>query len=208
AAIAAVHDEARTADETDWPQIMALYQLLMRISDNPVVALNHAVAVAMVRGPRAGLALLADLEADQRLAAGHRLPAIRAHLLEMAGEPAIARPALPEGGPRAHHPPAPRLPAAPGRPPHRRAASRSAAMTGQPVSPSNAQVMPCGGRPARSGPAVPPPPPRTRGSPPSMPASLPAHVLKFRVYGQVARRNSRATRRSRLARPSSGTRCR
>src|SRR6202045_4743096 len=63
AAIAAVHDEAPTADATDWPQIMALYELLMRLSDNPVVRLNHAVAVAMVRGPRAGLDLLAGLRA-------------------------------------------------------------------------------------------------------------------------------------------------
>jgi RNA polymerase sigma factor (sigma-70 family) len=101
AAIAAVHDEAPSADETDWPQILALYELLMRISDNPVVALNHAVAVAMVRGPRAGLALLAGLEADPRLAAGHRLPAIRAHLLEMAGEPAIARKAYLEAAQQA-----------------------------------------------------------------------------------------------------------
>jgi RNA polymerase sigma factor (sigma-70 family) len=91
AAIAALHDEAPTADATDWPQILALYELLMRISDNPVVALNHAVAVAMVHGPAAGLALVDGLAADQRLAGGHRLPAVRAHLLELAGDTSAAR---------------------------------------------------------------------------------------------------------------------
>ena len=73
AAIAAIHDEAPTAEATDWPQITALYELLMRMSGNPVVALNHAVAVAMARGPRAGLALVEKLAADQRMAADHRL---------------------------------------------------------------------------------------------------------------------------------------
>jgi RNA polymerase sigma factor (sigma-70 family) len=91
AAIAAVHDEAPSAEATDWPQIMALYEVLLRVSDNPVVSLSHAVAVAMVRGPRAGLDLLAGLEADERIAAGHRLPAVRGHLLEMAGDLAAAR---------------------------------------------------------------------------------------------------------------------
>jgi len=91
AAIAAVHDEAPTADSTDWPQILALYEVLMQLSDNPVVKLNHAVAAAMVRGPRAGLDLLAGLDADQRMTAGHQLPAVRAHLLEMAGEHDAAR---------------------------------------------------------------------------------------------------------------------
>jgi RNA polymerase sigma factor (sigma-70 family) len=91
AAIAAVHDEASSAEATDWPQIMALYELLLRISANPVVALNHAVAVAMVHGPRAGLGLLAELEADERVAGDHRLHAARAHLLEAAGEHAAAR---------------------------------------------------------------------------------------------------------------------
>jgi RNA polymerase sigma factor (sigma-70 family) len=86
AAIAAIHDEAPSAEETDWPQIVALYDLLMRISDNPVVALNHTVAVAMARGPRAGLELLDDLQADERLAEDHRFHAVRAHLLEMAGD--------------------------------------------------------------------------------------------------------------------------
>jgi RNA polymerase sigma factor (sigma-70 family) len=89
AAIAAVHDEAATAAETDWPQIVALYGVLLRLSDNPVVALNHAVAVAMVDGPRAGLDLLGRLETS--LDKDHRLHAVRAHLLEMAGERAAAR---------------------------------------------------------------------------------------------------------------------
>jgi len=94
AAIAAIHDEAPSAEATDWPQIMALYELLMRISDNPVVALNHAVAVAMVRGARAGLDLLGKLEADERIAEDHRLHALRAHLLEMAGDRVAARDAF------------------------------------------------------------------------------------------------------------------
>jgi RNA polymerase sigma factor (sigma-70 family) len=91
AAIAAVHDEAPTAEATDWPQIMALYEVLLRVSGNPVVSLNHAVAVAMVRGPRAGLDLLAGLASDERIAGGHRFHAVRGHLLEMAGDPAAAR---------------------------------------------------------------------------------------------------------------------
>lgn len=91
AAMAAIHDEASSAEATDWPQIVELYGLLMSISENPVVALNHAVAVAMARGPQAGLALLDDLQTDERLAADHRLPAVRAHLLEMAGELGAAR---------------------------------------------------------------------------------------------------------------------
>jgi RNA polymerase sigma factor (sigma-70 family) len=91
AAIAAIHDEAPSAEATDWPQIMALYELLMRITDNPVVALNHAVAVAMARGPRAGLDLLGRLEADGRIAGDHRVYAVRAHLLEMAGDRVGAR---------------------------------------------------------------------------------------------------------------------
>ncbi|WP_031170684.1 RNA polymerase sigma factor [Streptosporangium roseum] len=91
AAIAAIHDEAPTAEATDWPQITALYELLMRIADNPMVALNHAVAAAMARGPHAGLDLLETLGTDGRLAEDHRLHAVRAHLLEMAGEHAAAR---------------------------------------------------------------------------------------------------------------------
>ncbi len=91
AAIAAIHDEAPSAEATDWPQIMGLYELLLRISDNPVVALNHAVAVAMARGAPAGLALLDALQADARIADDQRLHAVRAHLLEMAGQRGAAR---------------------------------------------------------------------------------------------------------------------
>jgi len=91
AAIAAVHDEAPSAEETDWPQIVALYQLLLQVSDNPMVALNHAVAVAMAQGPDAGLTLLHHLEADQRITEDHRFHAVRAHLLEMAGDLPAAR---------------------------------------------------------------------------------------------------------------------
>jgi RNA polymerase sigma factor (sigma-70 family) len=86
AAIAAVHDEAARAEDTDWPQILALYGLLKRLSDNPMVALNHAVAAAMVHGPAQGLELLTALDADARIAGHHRLDAVRAHLLEMAGD--------------------------------------------------------------------------------------------------------------------------
>ena len=91
AAIAAVHDEAPSAAATDWPQILALYEVLLQLSDNPVVALNHAVAVAMVRGAPAGLERLGALDADERLARDHRLPAVRAHLLEMTGDREAAR---------------------------------------------------------------------------------------------------------------------
>ncbi|USQ79839.1 RNA polymerase sigma factor [Ornithinimicrobium faecis] len=90
AAIAAVHNEAGSADATDWPQILALYDLLLRVADNPVVALNRAVAAAMVHGPRAGLTLLEDVAADPRMKRNHRVVAVRAHLLEMAGEGAEA----------------------------------------------------------------------------------------------------------------------
>ena len=86
AAIAAVHDEAPRAEDTDWPQILALYEMLMRMTDSPVVALNHAIATAMVHGPHAGLSLLEPLTRDERLAATHRLDAVRAHLLERAGD--------------------------------------------------------------------------------------------------------------------------
>jgi RNA polymerase sigma factor (sigma-70 family) len=91
AAIAAVHDEAASAADTDWPQILALYELLARVAPNPMVTLNHAVAVAMVHGPRAGLDLLATLDDDDRVATHHRLDAVRAHLLEMTGDHAAAR---------------------------------------------------------------------------------------------------------------------
>ncbi|MEU7991479.1 DUF6596 domain-containing protein [Streptosporangium canum] len=86
AAIAAVHAEAEHVDATDWPQILVLYGLLERIAPNPMVTLNRVVAVAMVRGPAAGLDLLATLESDRRLARHHRLLATRAHLLELLGE--------------------------------------------------------------------------------------------------------------------------
>ncbi len=91
AAIAAVHAEAARAEDTDWPQIVALYTVLERIAPNPMVTLNHAVAVAMVRGPEAALAMLEPLDADDRIADHHRLAAVRAHLLEMAGDRAAAR---------------------------------------------------------------------------------------------------------------------
>lgn len=91
AAIAAVHDEAPTAQETDWPQILALYDVLERIAPSAVVTLNRAVAVAMVDGPLAGLALLGTLDGDDRMAHNHRLEAVRAHLLERAGELTAAR---------------------------------------------------------------------------------------------------------------------
>jgi RNA polymerase sigma factor (sigma-70 family) len=91
AAIAAVHDEAASDADTDWPQILALYSVLERISPSPMVTLNRAVALARVHGPRAGLALLGTLDADERLIHSHRLHAVRAHLLELAGEPLAAR---------------------------------------------------------------------------------------------------------------------
>ncbi|NUS04681.1 MAG: sigma-70 family RNA polymerase sigma factor [Nonomuraea sp.] len=87
AAIAAVHDEAPAAEETDWPQILALYGVLAGVEDNPVVRLNQAVAAAMVHGPRAGLDLLDRLAGDDRMAGHHRLASVRAHLLEMDGDP-------------------------------------------------------------------------------------------------------------------------
>lgn len=86
AAIAAVHDEAAHVADTDWPQILALYDLLARTSDNPMIALNRVVALAMVRGAQAGLESLKILDTDQRIADHYRLDAVRAHLLEMAGE--------------------------------------------------------------------------------------------------------------------------
>ncbi|GHH65892.1 hypothetical protein GCM10017673_10720 [Streptosporangium violaceochromogenes] len=86
AAIAAVHDEAATAEETDWPQILALYGLLERLSDNSVVSLNRAVAAAMVHGPATGLEMLKALDAAGSLTGNHRFHVARAHLLEMAGD--------------------------------------------------------------------------------------------------------------------------
>jgi RNA polymerase sigma factor (sigma-70 family) len=90
AAIAALHDEAPTTEATDWRQILALYRVLRGLSDNPMVALNEAIALAMVDGPAAGLARLDVLAADVRLADHHRLQAVRGHLLERAGDHAGA----------------------------------------------------------------------------------------------------------------------
>jgi predicted RNA polymerase sigma factor len=84
AAIAALHDGAERAEDTDWPQILGLYGLLARLSGNPIVELNRAVAAAMVHGPRAGLDLLAPL--DKRLPGHYRLDAVRGHLLDMIGD--------------------------------------------------------------------------------------------------------------------------
>jgi RNA polymerase sigma factor (sigma-70 family) len=94
AAIAAVHAEATAAADTDWPQVAALYGVLDKIAPSPMVTLNRAVAVAMADGPQAGLALLAALDTDGRLAGHHRLPAVRAHLLEQAGHLADAHEAF------------------------------------------------------------------------------------------------------------------
>ncbi|GIE92885.1 RNA polymerase sigma factor [Paractinoplanes rishiriensis] len=94
AAIAALHDEAPSDAETDWPQILALYDVLDRISPGPVVTLNRAVAVARTRGPLAGLAVLGELDGDHRMSGNHRVEAVRAHLLERAGFHAEARSAF------------------------------------------------------------------------------------------------------------------
>ncbi|MFI0404335.1 RNA polymerase sigma factor [Actinomadura sp. 3N508] len=91
AAIAALHDEAATADDTDWPQILALYDVLEHIAPGPLVTLSRAVALAMVHGPSAGLALLGTLDGDDRMAHTHRLEAVRAHLLDQAGDRVAAR---------------------------------------------------------------------------------------------------------------------
>jgi predicted RNA polymerase sigma factor len=91
AAIAAVHAEAPTATDTDWPQIETLYRMLAALTPGPVVTLNHAVAVAEVRGPDAALAMLGPLLADRQLRRNHRLHAVHAHLLDLSGHPAQAR---------------------------------------------------------------------------------------------------------------------
>ena len=91
AAIAAVHVEAERAEDTDWRQILVLYRLLRRFDPSPMVVLNEAVALAMVDGPRSGLDLLDALAADDRMAGHHRLAAVRAHLLEQAGDRDAAR---------------------------------------------------------------------------------------------------------------------
>jgi predicted RNA polymerase sigma factor len=90
AAIAATHADAATARETNWPQVHALYLILERIAPNPMVTLNRAIALAEINGPQAGLALLAALDKDERMAGHHRLLSVRAHLLENAGDPAGA----------------------------------------------------------------------------------------------------------------------
>ena len=84
AAIAAVHDRSTRAEDTDWTQILALYGLLEQLTDNPVVTLNRAVAVAMAEGPSAGLVVLDSV--NERLAGHYRVDAVRAHLLEMTGD--------------------------------------------------------------------------------------------------------------------------
>ncbi len=86
AAVAAVHDEAPRAEDTDWPQILALYTVMKGLADNPMVSLNHAIASAMVNGPASGLELLTTLDADPRIAGHYRLDAVRAHFLEMSGD--------------------------------------------------------------------------------------------------------------------------
>ena len=90
AAIAATHADAAAAEETNWPQVHALYLILERIAPNPVVTLNRAIALAETDGPLAGLALLSTLDGDQRMAGHHRLLSVRAHLLEKAGDTAGA----------------------------------------------------------------------------------------------------------------------
>jgi RNA polymerase sigma factor (sigma-70 family) len=86
AAIAAVHDEAAKVEDTDWPQILALYELLKRVAPSPMVTLNHAIAAAMVHGPAKGLELLQALDSDPRVADHYRLDAVRAHLFEKLGD--------------------------------------------------------------------------------------------------------------------------
>jgi RNA polymerase sigma factor (sigma-70 family) len=86
AAVAAIHDEAPRAEDTDWPQILALYELLKRVSPSPMATLNHAIATAMVHGPARGLEMLKPLDSDARFSGHHRLDAVRAHLLEMLGD--------------------------------------------------------------------------------------------------------------------------
>ena len=127
AAIAAVHDEAAGDQDTDWPQVLALYDLMDRLWPSPMVTLNRAVAVAMVRGPQAGLDEPAALAADEHMADHHRVHSVRAHLLELAGEPRRPVPATGEGRPAA--PPA--WPKAP--------VTSSSAPTGSPHAPRPAR---------------------------------------------------------------------
>lgn len=104
AAIAVIHDEAPSEGATDWPQIVALYKLLLLMADNPVVTLNYAVAVAMARGAQAGLAILDTLQGDDRIANDHRLYAVRAHLLVKTGQHEAARAAYEDAARRATNP--------------------------------------------------------------------------------------------------------
>lgn len=100
AAIAAVHGEAECAGKTDWSQIAQLYRVLSAVAPGPMVTLNRAVAVGMVEGPQAGLDLLATLDGDGPLGGHHRVSAVRAHLLEMAGDRDGARAAYREAAGR------------------------------------------------------------------------------------------------------------
>jgi predicted RNA polymerase sigma factor len=86
ATIAAVHDEAERVEDTDWAQILALYELLKRVGPSPMVTLNHAIAAAMVHGPAKGIELLRALDSDPRIAGHYRLDAVRAHLFEKMGD--------------------------------------------------------------------------------------------------------------------------
>ncbi|MEO8576322.1 MAG: hypothetical protein ABI556_06475, partial [Gemmatimonadales bacterium] len=86
AAIAAVHDQAGNVEDTDWPEILALYGLLEKMSDNPMVSLNRAIAAAMVNGPAVGLEMLKSLDSDPRLSGHYRLDAVRGHLYERLGD--------------------------------------------------------------------------------------------------------------------------
>lgn len=85
-----VHGEAETVEDPDWPQVLALYGALEQLSDSPVVRLDRAVSAVLVHGPEAGLRMVAEPESSGRLTDHHRIQAVRAHLLETAGEPAAA----------------------------------------------------------------------------------------------------------------------
>ena len=87
-----MHDEAPSAAETDWRQVLALYDLLRYLASGPMVTLNRVVAVSMVHGPHRGLDQLAAAETDPALAGHHRVPAVRSHLLELADDRQAARP--------------------------------------------------------------------------------------------------------------------
>ena len=120
AAIAALHADARTAEETDWVQIVEWYDELVRLTDSPVARLNRAVAVGEADGPRAGLAALAELDP-----ALPRHAAVAAYLHERAGDPVTAARLYADAARSAHQPPRARPPHATGRP-----AQRAAALSG------------------------------------------------------------------------------